>query len=383
MMKLALTLALGAALAGPAALAQEAKPNVPLQKAIGEVTQTGPVASLFVLNARGATLADGKLTLTGVSPSSIAFADRPVRAAGHIETAQFVEKWNEGEDQANIDPPNATVSVLSGANVADAVVTISAPVLEGDNLTFDAVVLEGALTGATGPAALFIDRGGFGGFHGGGGMMAGGFHGGGISGRADHFSNYAHVQDPHAAYYRSSDSGNRAVNYDPHNTYYGGGGYDGGMAIPGPPAPPAWRPGRDRRRHRQPQRHYANAYAYPYCGYPLPALQLSGICRHELCRGVPMAGARTWTRVAVAYRRNPTMHRLSLMLATACLVAAPAFAQEEVTCGDYPSWTTPSRWKPSPRSSRRPARCRRRTSSPPTPSTRSWRRSARTRSTSS
>ena len=156
------------------------------------------MASLFVLNARGATLADGKLTLTGVSPSSIVFADRPVRAAGHIETAQFVEKWNEGEDQANIDPPNATVSVLSGADVADAVVTISAPVLEGDNLTFDAVVLEGALTGATGPAALFIDRGGFGGFHGGGGMMAGGFHGGGFGG-ADHFTNYAHVQDPHAA----------------------------------------------------------------------------------------------------------------------------------------------------------------------------------------
>ena len=198
----------------------------PLQKAIGEVTQTGPVASLFVLNAHGATLADGKLTLTGVSPSSIVFADRPVRAAGHIETAQFVEKWNEGEDQSNIDPPNATVSVLSGADVADAVVTISAPVLEGDNLTFDAVVLEGALDGAAGPAALFIDRGGFGGFHGGGGMgrrlpRRRRFPGGG----ADHFSNYAHVQDPHAAYYRSSGSNDRAVNYDPHNTYYGGGGY--------------------------------------------------------------------------------------------------------------------------------------------------------------
>ena len=214
-----------AALAASAALAQEARPNAPLAKAIGQVTQTGPVASLFVLNARGATLADGKLTLTGVSPSSIAFADRPVRAAGHIETAQFVEKWHEGEDQSNIDPPNATVSVLSGASVADAVVTISAPVLEGDNLTFDAVVLEGALAGATGPAALFIDRGGFGGFHGGGGM-AGGFHGGDVGG-ADHFSNYAHVQDPHAAYYRS-DSGNRTVDYDPHNNFYGGGGYGGG-----------------------------------------------------------------------------------------------------------------------------------------------------------
>ena len=172
------TIAAVALLAGAAA-AQTAgpTPNAPLEKAIGEVTQSGPVASLFVLNARGAALADGKLTLTGISPSSIAFADRPVRAAGHIETAQFVEKWKQGEDQANIDPPNATVSVLSGADVADAVVTISAPVLDGDTLTFDAVVLEGTLTGATGPAALFIDRGGFGGFHGGG--MAGGFHGGG------------------------------------------------------------------------------------------------------------------------------------------------------------------------------------------------------------
>ena len=262
-----------AALAATTTLAQEAKPNVPLEKAIGQATQTGPVASLFVLNARGATLADGKLTLTGVSPSSIAFADRPVRAAGHIETAQFVEKWKEGEDQANIDPPNATVSVLAGANAADAVVTISAPVLEGDNLTFDAVVLEGALTGATGPAALFIDRGGFGGFHGGGGMMAGGFHGGGGDfrgdfGGEDHFSNYAHVQDPHAAYYRS-DSGNRTVDYDPHNTYYGGGdggGYYGhpwAAGAAGVAAGAAIGAGIASRND-----YYDNSYGYPYCGYP-------------------------------------------------------------------------------------------------------------------
>ena len=112
---LALLVGVGA-LAATAALAQEAKPNVPLEKAIGQVTQTGPVASLFVLNARGATLADGKLTLTGASPNSIVFADRPVRAAGHVETAQFVENWRAGEDQFNIDPPNATISVLSGAD---------------------------------------------------------------------------------------------------------------------------------------------------------------------------------------------------------------------------------------------------------------------------
>ncbi len=260
-----------------AAVAQTAEParNVPLEKTIGQVTQTGPVASLFVLNARGATLADGKLTLTGVSPGSIAFADRPVRAAGHIETAQFIEKWNEGEDQANIDPPNATVSVLVGAEVADAVVTISAPVLEGDTLTFDAVVLEGGLSGATGPAAVFIDRGGFGGFHGGGfhggGFARGGFSRGDIGGgaRADHFSNFAHVQSPHSAWYRT-DSGNRTVNYDPHDNFYRGGGYYDGGVVGHP-----WAAGAvgvaTGAAIANANDFYGNPYPYPYCGYaPYP-----------------------------------------------------------------------------------------------------------------
>ena len=242
-----------------------------------------------------------------------------MRAAGHIETAQFVEKWNEGEDQANIDPPNATVSVLSGASVADAVVTISAPVLEGDNLTFDAVVLEGALTGATGPAALFIDRGGFGGFHGGGAWPAASTAaaisaeptispttptsrtrtppitariratGPSITTRTTTSTAVAATTAaatmvtpgprappvwrqvprsvPASPTATTSGSNDRAVNYDPHNTYYGGGGYyDGdhpwaagaaglaaGAAIGAAAA------------------NNANNYPYPYCGYaPYP-----------------------------------------------------------------------------------------------------------------
>jgi hypothetical protein len=255
------------------ALAQQAE--MPLQKAIGQVTQTGPVPSLFVLNARGATLADGKLALTGASPNSIVFADRPVRAAGHIDTAQFIDSWLVGEDQFDIDPPNATVSVLAAdGSVADAVVTISAPALDGDTLVFDAVVLEGSLDGASGAAALFIDRGGFGGggggFHGaGGGFAGGGFGGGG----GEHFSNYAHVQDPHAAWYGSSDAGNRTVNHDPHNTYTGGGGYYGGAyAHPWADAAAgaavgAAAVGADDYYNNF---NFNNAYpySYPYCGYP-------------------------------------------------------------------------------------------------------------------
>ncbi len=90
--------------------------------------------------------------LTGVSKNSIVFADRPVRAAGHVTTEQFIMQWDEGKDNFAIDPPNATVSVLGGdgSDVSDAVVTLKTPKLEGTTLTFDVAVLEGDLTGATG-----------------------------------------------------------------------------------------------------------------------------------------------------------------------------------------------------------------------------------------
>ena len=47
------------------------------------------------------------------------------------------------------------------------VVVLKAPKLEGDRLTFDVNVLEGDPAGADGPASIFIDRFGFGGFRGG------------------------------------------------------------------------------------------------------------------------------------------------------------------------------------------------------------------------
>lgn len=199
-----------ALMAGLPALAQEAAaPHVPLQKSIGQVTATGPVPSLAVMNAAGASLADGKLTLTGVAPNTIVFADRPVRAAGHVMTSQFLMQWDEGKDSFAADPPNATVSVLDAAPgvVSDAVVELTKPVLDGTTLTFEVTVLEGSLSGS-GPAAVFIDdfRGG-GGFHAGAGSFtgprggsfdyahAGGYHGGAIS------PNYWHAPDYHGAWY--------------------------------------------------------------------------------------------------------------------------------------------------------------------------------------
>ena len=148
------------------ALAQDAI-HAPAQKSIGAHAEQGMVPSLAVINSAGATLQGGTLTMTGVTPNSIVFADRPVRAAGHVLTKHFLKEWDEGSDSFAKDPPNATISVLSadGEAVEDAVVVLKSPKLEGDKLTFQVSVLEGGLSKATGPASLFIDwfRAGYGG----------------------------------------------------------------------------------------------------------------------------------------------------------------------------------------------------------------------------
>lgn len=152
--------AAGLALAATAGHAAEAaNAHVPLAKSVGQVSHQAPVPSLGVINAKSASLAEGKLVLEGIAGNVIVFADRPVRAAGHEDMNLFIARWSDGKDSFAKDPPNATISVLGGDKdgVADAVVTISNPKLEGDKLTFDAKVLEGDLKGIKGPAALFID----------------------------------------------------------------------------------------------------------------------------------------------------------------------------------------------------------------------------------
>src|SRR5262245_38008406 len=148
------------------ALAQDAI-KAPAQKTIG-AHSTEMVPSLAVLNSGGAKLEGNMLTMSSIAPNSIVFADRPVRAAGHVLTKEFIKQWDEGNDSFAKDPPNATISVLNsdGSAIEDAVVVLKKPKLEGKQLTFEVTVLEGGLSKADGPASLFIDwfaaRGGWG-----------------------------------------------------------------------------------------------------------------------------------------------------------------------------------------------------------------------------
>ena len=127
--------------------------HIPLQKAIG-MDKPEIVPSLIAMNARGATLQGGKLTLVDAAPNSIVFADRPVRAAGHSLTIDLLQEWSPGNDKEGSftkDPPNATVSVLSAdrSKIRDAVVVLKTAKLDGNRLAFDVDVLEGELIADT------------------------------------------------------------------------------------------------------------------------------------------------------------------------------------------------------------------------------------------
>ncbi len=119
--------------------------------------QSKNVDVLFVQNAKNMTFNKGKLVLRGVNPVTVCFTDRPARMAGHMQTSKLIPLWSQGKDSFLKDNPNATLSVFRGDNVSDLVVELSNPQLSGNDLTYDARLLEGTPPANGGACALFID----------------------------------------------------------------------------------------------------------------------------------------------------------------------------------------------------------------------------------
>jgi len=117
------------------------------------------VQFLFVQNSEDVAIGKGSLKLIGVNPTTIFFADRPKRVAGHMTTEDFVLDWQEGtgKESFHTDPPNATLSVFGKEEIVDVVVELKNPRLEGDALVYDINVLEEDMQIPSGPASLFID----------------------------------------------------------------------------------------------------------------------------------------------------------------------------------------------------------------------------------
>jgi hypothetical protein len=115
---------------------------------------------LFVQSAKSATLSkDGRLTLKGVSPTTLYFSDRPTRIAGHYRNAEYMQFWQGGKDSFLKDPPNATLSAFQSGKdeLVDVVMTLRNARLRGDEITYDVKIIDGKLPQPVGPVSLFID----------------------------------------------------------------------------------------------------------------------------------------------------------------------------------------------------------------------------------
>ena len=72
--------------------------------------QLEDIEALFVQTAASMTSDGEVLTLKGLSPSTLYFADRPQREVGHMSSRQFVANWGEGDNSFAANPPNAVLS---------------------------------------------------------------------------------------------------------------------------------------------------------------------------------------------------------------------------------------------------------------------------------
>ena len=114
---------------------------------------------LFVQSARGMTFdkATSKVTLQGVSHSTVFFSDRPDRIAGNMTTAAFIPFWSKGKDNFAANPPNADISILEGSELKQVVVVLQDPVLTGEDLTYTVKILQGDMPAKGGNVTVFID----------------------------------------------------------------------------------------------------------------------------------------------------------------------------------------------------------------------------------
>ena len=130
---------------------------------------------MFVQTAEDLKADDKTLRLVNVSQQTLYFSDRPVRIAGHLSMPAYMDEWKAGAGPDNFanDPPNATLSVYEGGKAENtlAVVEISHPVMEGEDLVYKYKLIEGAMPKSGGATALFIDWIGV------GGGVGPGFHG--------------------------------------------------------------------------------------------------------------------------------------------------------------------------------------------------------------
>lgn len=100
---------------------------------------------LLVQTAEGMTFntSTSTLSLVGVSPITLFFADRPERVAGNMKSTAFIPFWSHGKDSLFRNPPSADVSIVDGDTMRQVVGELLDPILECDVLHYRVNILQG------------------------------------------------------------------------------------------------------------------------------------------------------------------------------------------------------------------------------------------------
>lgn len=115
------------------------------------------VEYMFAQTSSGLDIDAGRITLRGVSATTLFFSDRPERLTGHVPTDEFLTSWGVGDDNFAENPPNALLSIFEEDSVNDVVMVLRDPELRGGDLSYAVEVTDGELAASSGPASLFID----------------------------------------------------------------------------------------------------------------------------------------------------------------------------------------------------------------------------------
>ncbi len=170
-----------AACGKPAATEKAPSPAAAPSTAAAKAPEAPTFMFVQVAQDMKADPAKSTLRLVKVNQQTLWFSDRPYRMAGHIKMPAYLKEWTAeaGKDNLGADPPNAVISVYEPGQPENsiAVVKISQPVVDGDDLVYSYKIVEGKLPGSGGETALFIDKVGV------GGGVGAGFHGAGAGRR--------------------------------------------------------------------------------------------------------------------------------------------------------------------------------------------------------
>jgi len=115
------------------------------------------VPVMFVQNAAASQYKDGVLTLKTIQPDLLWFSDRPYRMAGTTSLEEYMKDWDDAADGFRADPPNATLSYLSGETMTSVAMELTEPTVDGNDISYRVKLLEGTPANETGPVSLFVD----------------------------------------------------------------------------------------------------------------------------------------------------------------------------------------------------------------------------------